>query len=440
MHKICDLEAEKCVLSIMITDHTKREFAFEKLRREDFFSVWHKDIFSTILELSRNSEKIDPLTITNKMEQFGFDVESNGGISGVVDVMNTVAFSSNMDSYCKIVKDKSDMRNLLYIIDETKNKAYSNEEYNTVLKSIEGKIFDLSQNENRTGLTHIKDSLKELIEILNVRSENKGNITGISTGFIDLDRILLGMQRKDLILLAARPSVGKTALAVNIALNAAQKNAKVAIFSLEMSKTQLVQRMLSSLALINLKQLISGDIENWEDIFEASSIIASKSIYMDDTAGISITELRSKCRRLKADSGLDFIMIDYLQLMTSEGRNENRQQEISTISRNLKALAKELDVPILALSQLSRDSEKSGRKPKLSDLRESGAIEQDADVVILLYREDYQNEEAEIKNQIELIIAKHRNGETGSVNLNFIKECTRFGDLQTDRDSELYGV
>ncbi|MCI5997648.1 MAG: replicative DNA helicase [Peptoniphilaceae bacterium] len=440
MHKICDLEAEKCVLSIMITDPTKREFAFEKLRREDFFSVWHKDIFSTILELSRNSEKIDPLTITNKMEQFGFDVESNGGISGVVDVMNTVAFSSNMDSYCKIVKDKSDMRNLLYIIDETKNKAYSNEEYNTVLKSIEGKIFDLSQNENRTGLTHIKDSLKELIEILNVRSENKGNITGISTGFIDLDRILLGMQRKDLILLAARPSVGKTALAVNIALNAAQKNAKVAIFSLEMSKTQLVQRMLSSLALINLKQLISGDIENWEDIFEASSIIASKSIYMDDTAGISITELRSKCRRLKADSGLDFIMIDYLQLMTSEGRNENRQQEISTISRNLKALAKELDVPILALSQLSRDSEKSGRKPKLSDLRESGAIEQDADVVILLYREDYQNEEAEIKNQIELIIAKHRNGETGSVNLNFIKECTRFGDLQTDRDSELYGV
>lgn len=440
MHKICDLDAEKCVLSIMITDPTKREFAFEKLRREDFFSVWHKDIFSTILELSRNSEKVDPLTIINKMEQFGFDVESNGGISGVVDVMNTVAFSSNMDSYCKIVKDKSDMRNLLYIIDETKNKAYSNEEYNTVLKSIEGKIFDLSQNENRTGLTHIKDSLKELIEILNVRSENKGNVTGISTGFIDLDRILLGMQRKDLILLAARPSVGKTALAVNIALNAAQKNAKVAIFSLEMSKTQLVQRMLSSLSLINLKQLISGDIENWEDIFEASSIIASKSIYMDDTAGISITELRSKCRRLKADSGLDFIMIDYLQLMTSEGRNENRQQEISTISRNLKALAKELDVPILALSQLSRDSEKSGRKPKLSDLRESGAIEQDADVVILLYREDYQNEEAEIKNQIELIIAKHRNGETGSVNLNFIKECTRFGDLQTDRDSELYGT
>lgn len=440
MYKICDLDAEKCVLSIMITDPTKREFAFEKLRREDFFSVWHKDIFSTILELSRNSEKVDPLTIINKMEQFGFDVESNGGISGVVDVMNTVAFSSNMDSYCKIVKDKSDMRNLLYIIDETKNKAYSNEEYNTVLKSIEGKIFDLSQNENRTGLTHIKDSLKELIEILNVRSENKGNVTGISTGFIDLDRILLGMQRKDLILLAARPSVGKTALAVNIALNAAQKNAKVAIFSLEMSKTQLVQRMLSSLSLINLKQLISGDIENWEDIFEASSIIASKSIYMDDTAGISITELRSKCRRLKADSGLDFIMIDYLQLMTSEGRNENRQQEISTISRNLKALAKELDVPILALSQLSRDSEKSGRKPKLSDLRESGAIEQDADVVILLYREDYQNEEAEIKNQIELIIAKHRNGETGSVNLNFIKECTRFGDLQTDRDSELYGT
>ena len=195
-------------------------------------------------------------------------------------------------------------------------------------------------------------------------------------------------------------------MAVNIALNAARSDNRVAIFSLEMSKAQLAQRMLSSLSLINLKNLISGDIDEWEDIFQASSIIAEKSIYIDDTAGISITELRSKCRRLKADGGLDFIMIDYLQLMTSEGRNENRQQEISTISRNLKALAKELDVPILALSQLSRDSEKSGRKPRLSDLRESGAIEQDADVVILLFREDYQNEEAEVKNQIELDYCK----------------------------------
>ena len=248
------------------------------------------------------------------------------------------------------------------------------------------------------------------------------------------------MQKKDLILLAARPSVGKTALAGNIALNAALKDYKVAIFSLEMSKTQLVQRMLSSLSLVNSKQFMSGDITEWEDVFEASSIIAGKSIYMDDTAGISITELRSKCRRLKADSGLDFIMIDYLQLMTSEGRNENRQQEISTISRNLKALAKELDVPILALSQLSRDSEKSGRKPKLSDLRESGAIEQDADVVILLNREDYQDKEKEeeVQNEIELIIAKHRNGEIGSIKLNFIKEYSRFLDLQTDRDKELF--
>ena len=280
---------------------------------------------------------------------------------------------------------------------------------------MEGQIFELAQNENRTGLTHIKDTLGGLIDILNERSKNKGKETGITTGFKDLDRILLGMQRKDFILLAARPSVGKTALAVNIALNAAKANYKVAIFSLEMSKTQLAQRMISSVSLINLKELISGDISDWEGVFQASSLIASKSIYMDDTAGLSITELRSKCRRLKAESGLDFIMIDYLQLMTSEGRNENRQQEISTISRSLKALAKELDVPILALSQLSRDSEKNKRKPKLSDLRESGAIEQDADVVILLYREDYQNEEVVNSNTIELMIAKHRNGETGSI-------------------------
>ncbi|MFR8495300.1 MAG: replicative DNA helicase [Parvimonas micra] len=438
MHNIYDLEAEKCVLSIMITESNKREYVFEKLKRKDFYLGWHKDIFSAILELSRENTNVDPITVINKMEAMGFDTESNNGIVGVVEIVNAVAFPSNIENYCKIVKDKSDTRNLLFILDNIKDRAYKNEDYDKVLESIEGQIFELSQNENRTGLTHIKDTLTELIEILDDRSKNKGSVTGIPTGFSDLDRILLGMQRKDLILLAARPSVGKTALAVNIALNAAKSGSKVAIFSLEMSKTQLAQRMLSSLSLVNLKQLISGDITEWEDIFEASSIIAGNSIYMDDTAGISITELRSKCRRLKADSGLDFIMIDYLQLMTSEGRNENRQQEISTISRNLKALAKELDVPILALSQLSRDSEKSGRKPKLSDLRESGAIEQDADVVILLYREDYQNEEAEVKNQIELIIAKHRNGETGSVELNFIKECTRFVDLQTERDKELF--
>lgn len=422
----------------MITEPNKREYVFEKLKRKDFYLGWHKDIFSAILELSRENTNVDPITVINKMEAMGFDTESNNGIVGVVEIVNAVAFPSNIENYCKIVKDKSDTRNLLFILDNIKDRAYKNEDYDKVLESIEGQIFELSQNENRTGLTHIKDTLTELIEILDDRSKNKGSVTGIPTGFSDLDRILLGMQRKDLILLAARPSVGKTALAVNIALNAAKSGSKVAIFSLEMSKTQLAQRMLSSLSLVNLKQLISGDITEWEDIFEASSIIAGNSIYMDDTAGISITELRSKCRRLKADSGLDFIMIDYLQLMTSEGRNENRQQEISTISRNLKALAKELDVPILALSQLSRDSEKSGRKPKLSDLRESGAIEQDADVVILLYREDYQNEEAEVKNQIELIIAKHRNGETGSVELNFIKECTRFVDLQTERDKELF--
>ena len=438
MHDIYDLEAEKCVLSIMITDQTKREFVFEKLKRKDFYLGWHKDIFSAILELSRENNSVDPLTVVNKMEQMGFDTESNNGIGGVVEIVNTVAFSSNIESYCKIVKDKSDTRNLLFIIDNIKNREYKHEAYGDVLQSIEEQIFDLSQNENRSGLTHVKDTLEELINMLDERSKNKGSLTGIPTGFRDLDRILLGMQRKDLILLAARPSVGKTALAVNIALNAARNDHRVAIFSLEMSKAQLAQRMLSSLSLINLKNLISGDIDEWEDIFQASSIIAEKSIYIDDTAGISITELRSKCRRLKADGGLDFIMIDYLQLMTSEGRNENRQQEISTISRNLKALAKELDVPILALSQLSRDSEKSGRKPRLSDLRESGAIEQDADVVILLFREDYQNEEAEVKNQIELIIAKHRNGETGSVELNFIKECTRFIDLETNMDKELF--
>ena len=278
MHDIYDLEAEKCVLSIMITDQTKREFVFEKLKRKDFYLGWHKDIFSAILELSRENNNVDPLTVVNKMEQMGFDTESNNGIGGVVEIVNTVAFSSNIESYCKIVKDKSDTRNLLFIIDNIKNRAYKNEDYGDVLKSIEEQIFDLSQNENRSGLTHVKDTLEELINILDERSKNKGSLTGIPTGFRDLDRILLGMQRKDLILLAARPSVGKTALAVNIALNAARNDHRVAIFSLEMSKAQLAQRMLSSLSLINLKNLISGDIDEWEDIFQSSSIIAEKSI------------------------------------------------------------------------------------------------------------------------------------------------------------------
>lgn len=440
MESIKDIEAERSVLSVMISDSRARNIAFEFITKEDFHSVWHGNIFYSISELSRENKSIDPLTIIDKLNSLGYDTENNGGLSYIVDILNSVAFASNVESYCKIVKEKSDTRKLVGIIDDIKTRAYKNEEYEKVLESIESRIFDLAQNENKSGLTHIKGTLKELIEILNDRSQNSGSITGISTGFSDLDRMLLGMQRKDFILLAARPSVGKTALAVNIALNAAQKDFKVAIFSLEMSKTQLAQRMLSSLSLINLKDLISGNITDWNSIFEASSIIASKSIYMDDTAGISITELRSKCRRLKADGGLDFIMIDYLQLMTAEGRNENRQQEISTISRSLKALAKELDVPILALSQLSRDSEKNKRKPKLSDLRESGAIEQDADVVILLYRDDYQNEEAEVKDEIELIIAKHRNGETGSVNLKFLKEFTRFGDMQSERDREVFDV
>lgn len=241
MHNIYDLEAEKCVLSIMITEPNKREYVFEKLKRKDFYLGWHKDIFSAILELSRENTNVDPITVINKMEAMGFDTESNNGIVGVVEIVNAVAFPSNIENYCKIVKDKSDTRNLLFILDNIKDRAYKNEDYDKVLESIEGQIFELSQNENRTGLTHIKDTLTELIEILDDRSKNKGSVTGIPTGFSDLDRILLGMQRKDLILLAARPSVGKTALAVNIALNAAKSGSKVAIFSLEMSKTQLAQ-------------------------------------------------------------------------------------------------------------------------------------------------------------------------------------------------------
>lgn len=438
MEPIKDIDAEKSVLSVMISDVKGRNIAFELLKREDFFITLHGNIYFAILELSKDNKKIDPITITDKLSSLGYDTEINGGLSYIVELLNLIAFPSHIESYCKIVKEKSDTRKLVSIIDDIKNRAYRNEEYDKVLGTIESKIYDLAQNENKSGLTHIKDTLEELIEILNERSQKKGSVTGIPTGFSDLDRLLLGMQRKDFILLAARPSVGKTALAVDISLNIAKKDYKVAIFSLEMSKSQLAQRMLSSLSLVNSNDLTSGNITDWNSIFEASSFIAGKSIYIDDTAGISINELRSKCRRLKSDGGLDFIMIDYLQLMTSDGRSENRQQEISTISRNLKALAKELDVPILALSQLSRDSEKNNRKPRLSDLRESGAIEQDADVVILLYREDYQNKESEVQDVIQLNIAKHRNGAVGEVNLKFIKECTKFADLQSDRDREMY--
>lgn len=356
-----------------------------------------------------------------------------GGVSYLAELSNAVGLVAHVKSYCEIVKEKSILRQLIHNSNITLEDAFQEQkEAAVILNEAEQNIFHLSQKQMEKGLRHIGGIVGEAFTKMQELSQKAGGLTGITTGFVDLDQSLSGLQASDLILLAARPSMGKTALGINIATNAAIRGkGKVAIFSLEMSDLQLSQRIISSLAKVNLQKIISGNLESkdWQQVAEAAAAIRGLDIFIDDTSGISLTELRSKCRRLKIEQGLDLIVIDYLQLMSSDGRQESRQQEISTISRGLKALAKEIECPVLALSQLSRLTEtRADKHPMLSDLRDSGAIEQDADVVMFIYREDYYNEKSELSNIAEIIIAKHRNGPTGSVQMVFLPEITTFAD------------
>lgn len=431
------IEAEQSVLGAMILDREAINIAVEMIKPEDFYKEAHREIFEAILNLYNKNEPVDLITLAEELKRRG-TLENIGGVTYLADLSSGVATTANTKYYCKIIEEKSTLRKLIKSCNEIILKSYENlEEVNAIIELAEKSIFDITLGKQREGFAPINEVLLKSFSKIEERAASQNPITGITTGFIDLDYKLSGLQRSDLILVAARPSMGKTAFALNLATNAALKGgAKVAIFSLEMSKEQLVQRMISATAHVDLQKIISGRLseDEWIQIINAMGPLSQAQIFIDDTAAISLMEMKAKCRRLKIEKGLDLILIDYLQLMQSERRHENRQQEISAISRGLKALAKELECPVVALSQLSRAPElRSDHRPILSDLRESGAIEQDADVVLFLYRDEYYNPDTDKKNIGEVIIAKHRNGPTGSVELVFKKEFTKFVNMAKEQ-------
>lgn len=424
------IEAEQSVLGAMIIDKEAINSALEIIRPEDFYKEANREIFEAMVVLFNKNEPVDLITLSEELKRRG-TLDNIGGVTYLANLSSSIATTANIEYYCKIVKEKSILRRLIKSSDEVMSKAYEDtEEVNAIIELAEKNIFDITQGSHREGFSPISEVLLNSFAQIEERAANKGRLTGLETGFIDLDNKLSGLQKADLILLAARPSMGKTALGINIATNAALKSdVKVAIFSLEMSKEQLVQRIISATSHVDLQNIISGNLvdDEWLKVVDSMGPLSQMNIFIDDTAGISLMEMKAKCRRLKIEKGLDLVLVDYLQLMQLEGRQESRQQEISAISRGLKALAKEMDCPVMALSQLSRAPElRSDHRPILSDLRESGAIEQDADVVLFLYRDEYYDKETELKNIGELIIAKHRNGPTGSLELVWKGEYTKF--------------
>jgi replicative DNA helicase len=372
------------------------------------------------------------ITLTEELKKQD-SLENIGGISYITSLSTIVPTTTNVKYYADIVKEKSVLRKLIKVSNDILNSGYDNSvKVEEILEQAEKKIFDISQEKSSEDFKSINSVLMDTYDMIEKLYTNKEEITGITTGFDDLNKKINGLQRTDLILVAARPAMGKTAFSLNLVQNAALKgNASVAVFSLEMSKEQLVQRMLSAQSNVELKKIKTGNLDenDWPRIIDAMSVLSNANIYIDDTPGIKMSELRSKCRKLKIEKGLDFVLIDYLQLMEGEGNNENRQQEISKISRSLKIIAKELNCPVVALSQLSRAPEqRSDHRPMLSDLRESGSIEQDADIVMFLYRDEYYHPDSERKNIGEIIISKNRHGETGSVELVWLGEIQKFAN------------
>ncbi len=431
------IEGEQSVLGSMILDKNAIVTATEILRPSDFYKEAHREIYEAILEIHNREEPVDLITLSEELKKRN-TLDAIGGILYLADLSEAISTTANIRFYCEIVEEKSILRRLINASNEIIAKGYeADEDINVIIDSAEKKIFDITQKRSREGLDPIKEVLFESFSRIEQMALNNSSLTGLTTGFIDLDQRTSGLQKSDLVLVAARPSMGKTAFSVNLAVNSALKgNASVAIFSLEMSKEQLVQRMLSSESHVELQKIINGRLneDDWPKLLRAMGPLSQAKIFIDDTPGITLMDMKAKCRRLKIEKGLDLVMIDYLQLMSGEGKIENRQQEISAISRGLKGLAKEMDCPVIALSQLSRAPEiRSDHRPILSDLRESGAIEQDADIVMFLYRDDYYHPDSEKKNIGEVIIAKHRNGPTGTVELVFMGEYTKFLNMEKAR-------
>ena len=428
-----DDAAEQAVLGCMFLDKEAVATALEILRADDFYRPDHQKVFEAAEELFSAGIPVDVITIKNKLEEKQI-FEQIGGLQFVVSISTAVASSVNVKHYAKIVEEKSLLRRLIKTASEVSQISYEGkEDVNFIMEKAEKGIFDIMQNRRTEEFASIRDIAVSAFEKIEDVYHNKGKVTGVATGFADFDAKTAGLQKSDLILLAARPSMGKTAFALNIVQNAAIRgNVPTAIFSLEMSKEQLVNRMLCSEAMMDAQKMRTGELvdSDWPVLIEAMGPLSQAPIYIDDTPGVSPMDIRSKCRRLKMEKGLGLIVIDYLQLMTGNGKNESRQQEISEISRSLKAIAREMDAPVIALSQLSRACEqRADHRPMLSDLRESGAIEQDADLVAFLYRDEYYFPDSEKKNQAELIIAKQRNGPTGTVDLTWMGQYTRFGNF-----------
>lgn len=428
------LDAEKSVIGSMLTSKDAIVEAAGMLVPEDFYAKQYGILFKAIIELDTKGKNVDFITLKNYISQMGDVPESVSSMEYVKEILETSYTASYVSQYCEIVKGKSLMRKLITLNDDMSNTCYEGkEDVDTILEETEKRVFDLVQNRNTSDFVPIEDVVIKAIEQIRMTAQVKGSVTGIASGFIDLDRMTAGFQPSDLVLIAARPSMGKTAFVLNVADYVCfHSNKSAVVFSLEMSKGQLVNRLLAQEAKIDAQHIRTGTLDDkeWIALMEGANVIAKSNLIIDDTPSISIGELRSKCRKYKHDFGLDIIIIDYLQLMTGGGKTDSRQQEISDISRALKALARELNVPVVALSQLSRAVEKrEDHRPVLSDLRESGAIEQDADVVMFLYRDDYYNHETDKKDIAEVIIAKQRNGPIGTVELAWLREFTKFANL-----------
>lgn len=429
-----NIEAEQAVLGAIFLEPSSLVLASEVLIPEDFYRATHQKIYNAMLTLADKGEPVDLVTVTSILADQEL-LEEIGGVSYLSDLANSVPTAANIEYYSKIVEEKSILRRLIRTATQIATDGYSREdEVQVLLGEAEKRIMEVAQKKNVGAFQNIKDVLVQTYDNIELLHNRKGETTGIPTGFTELDRMTAGFQRNDLIIVAARPSVGKTAFALNIAQNVATKtDENVAIFSLEMGADQLVMRMLCAEGNIDAQNLRTGNLtaEDWGKLTMAMGSLSNAGIYIDDTPGIRVGDIRAKCRRLKQDSGLGMVLIDYLQLIQGNGRTDNRQQEVSEISRSLKELARELQVPVIALSQLSRGVEqRQDKRPMMSDIRESGSIEQDADIVAFLYRDDYYDKETENKNIIEIIIAKQRNGPVGTAQLAFVKEYNKFVNLE----------
>ena len=434
-----DTEAEQAVIGSMLTDKEAVSSAIEVLKETDFYREDNKLIYTAILNLYNRSEPIDIITLKSELSAMG-KLDAVGGLEYIAGLPDKVPTTSNVEQYIKIVEEKSILRNLIKTANDIITLGYDpTQEVEDIIEASEKKIFEVMQKRNQKGYSSIREILVDTFTELEQLYNRKQHVTGVPTGFADLDYRTAGLHKSDLILVAARPAMGKSAFALNIATNAAVRaNVPVAIFSLEMSKEQMVNRILCSEAMVDSNKVRTGTLEDedWAKLAEASGVLSETNIIVDDTPGISIMEIRAKCRKMKLEKNIGLVVIDYLQLVQGSGkRGASREQEIAEISRSLKILAKEIEVPVIALSQLSRAPEqRPDHRPMLSDLRESGSIEQDADIVMFLYRDDYYNEDSEKKNIAEVIIAKHRAGSTGTVELGWLGNYTKF--VNTDKYRE----